>query len=122
EFFERHLLRGKAAGDPREAAVQAVVRLIGRVPDPVRARLLVERASAVFGLDPQVLARAVELRRAGAVSGRPVAAAVEAGRRARYGLEVDVLRALLQDRASLAEAEGRIGPEDLADPACAAVA
>ena len=122
EFFERHLLRGKAAGDPREAAVQAVVRLIGRVPDPVRARLLVERASAVFGLDPQVLARAVELRRAGAVSGRPVAAAVEAGRRARYGLEVDVLRALLQDRASLAEAEGRIGPEDFADPACAAVA
>ena len=122
EFFERHLLRGKIGVDPREAAVQAVVRLAGRMPDPVRARLLIERASAVFAFEPEVLARAVELRRGGEVSARPVAAAVEARRQVRRGLELDVLRALLQDRGSFAETEGWIGPADFKDPACAAVA
>ena len=121
-FFERHVLRGKSAGDPREAAVQAVVRVVARVPDPVRTRLLVERAGAVFGLEPDVLMRAVDLRRTGQVSERPVAAAVASRRQARRGIEVDVLRALLQDRESLAEALGTIEPGDFEDPLCASVA
>ncbi len=122
EFFERHVLRGKVAGDPREAAVQAVVRLIGRVPDPVRARLLIERSGAVFGLEPEVIARAVALKRSGQVSERPVQAAVQAQRRFQRGVEVDVLHALLQDRGSFAETEGLVGPEDFRDPLCAEVA
>ena len=122
EFFERHVLRGKVAGDPREAAVQAVVRLIGRVPDPVRARLLIERAGAVFGLEPEVIARAVALQRGGQVSQRPVEAALHAQRRLQRGVEVDVLHALLQDRGSFAETEGHVGPEDFRDPLCAEVA
>ncbi len=122
EFFERHVLRGKVAGDPREAAVQAVVRLIGRVPDPVRARLLIERSGAVFGLEAEVIARAVALQRGGQVSERPVQAAVHAQRRFQRGVEVDVLHALLQDRGSFAETEGLVSPEDFRDPLCAEVA
>ncbi len=122
EFFERHVLRGKVTGDPREAAVQAVVRLIGRVPDPVRARLLIERAGAVFGLEPEVISRAVALQRGGQVSERPIQAAVHAQRRLQRGVEVDVLHALLQDRGSFEETEGHVGPLDFRDPLCAEVA
>jgi hypothetical protein len=122
EFFERHVLRGKVTGDPREAAVQAVVRLISRVPDPVRARLLIERAAAVFGLEPEVLARAVALQKGGQVSERPIQAAVQAQRRFQRGVEVDVLHALLQDRGSFAETEGHVDPKDFRDPLCAEVA
>ncbi len=121
-FLERHVRGGPVAGDPHEAAAQAVVRLIGRVPDPVRAQLLIERAGAVFGLEAGVLARAVEFRRQGQVSDRPVEAAVAAQRRARQGVEVDVLRALLQDRGSFAETDGQVGPGDFRDPVCARVA
>ena len=76
----------------------------------------------MFGLDQNVLARAVELKRAGQASDRPVEAAVQAQRRARRGIELDVLHALLQDPGSLSETEGFITPEDFRDPLCATVA
>jgi len=121
-FFERHVLRSGQSGDPREAAVQAVVRLVARVTDPVRSRLLLERASEVFGLSAEVLARAVALRRTGDVSEAPVRAVVRVERSLERGLEEQLLRAWLLDAEALAEARERIGPEDFADPLCARVA
>jgi DNA primase len=122
EFVQRHVLRAPGAGDPRERALQAVVGLGAGVPDPVRLRLLLERASGVFGFPEAVLARAVALRRRGEVSPAPVAAAVrEQGRHDRHA-EAQLLRALLHAPHAVAEASAAVAAEEFRDPACAALA
>jgi DNA primase catalytic core len=83
------------SGDPRERALQAVVEVAARVEDPVRSRLLLERAEQVFGVEPRVLARALSLRRSGERSAAPIAASVRARATALGTLERQVLQALL---------------------------
>jgi DNA primase len=121
-FLERHMIRTGGAADAREAAVQAAVRLAAEVSDPVRSRLLVERASEVFGLSADVLARAVSLRQSGQVSEQPARAAVRAQRSGDRELEEQVLRALLIEPEARDRVRDRIGPEDFRDPVCRSAA
>lgn len=127
EFVQRHMLRGTPAGgagvgDPRERALQAVVGLGTGIEDPIRLRLLLERASQVFGMSEAVLARAVTLRRQGQGVERPLAAALREQRGGEQDLERRLLRSLLHAPAERAEARRTLSPEDFGDPACAALA
>jgi len=71
EFVHRHVLRTSTGGDPRERALQVVVRLLAGVDDPVRLQGLVQRAAQVLGrslslrsgVDEQTIAQAVRLAR-----------------------------------------------------------
>lgn len=94
EFVHRHVLRTATGGDPRERALQVVVRLLTGVQDTIRHRLLVERASQVFGVAEGVIARAARLASSGERGGQPVAAAVQGQRRTESDLERRLLRAL----------------------------
>jgi DNA primase len=123
EFIQRHVLRaGDAAGDPRERALQAVVRLAVEVRDPIRARLLIERASQVFGLSEAVLGRAVGLSRRGENAAPPVQAAMREQRRGEGELERGLLRALLRAPEALDAVRVQVSPEDFRDPDAAALA
>jgi DNA primase len=123
DFIQRHVLRGgPGAGDPRERALQAVVRLAGEVRDPIRVRLLIERASQVFGLPESVLARAVGLGKRGESATPPLQAAVREQRRGAGDLERALLRALLHAPEALAPVRESVGPEDFQDQGCAALA
>jgi DNA primase len=125
EFIQRHVLRaegGAAAGDPRERALQAVVRLAAEVRDPIRVRLLLERASQVFGLPESVLARAVGLHKGGQSTEAPLKAAVREQRRGESDLERRLLSALLHASEELQKARQLLRPEDFRDPECAALA
>ena len=123
EFIQRHLLRGPAAGrDPRERALQAVVELGVKVADPIRRQTLVERASQVLRQPERVIARAMDLRRSGQPSERPVEAAVRQQRTGEAYGERRLLGALLHRPESLAEVRTLVAPGDFADPAHAALA
>jgi DNA primase len=115
EFVQRHVLKRGGGGDPRERALQSVVRMLGGVQDEIRARLLVERASQVFALSENVIARAVRLARSGQTSERPVSAAVGAQRRVDHELERKVLQALLHAPGALAWARAEADPEEFPD-------
>lgn len=122
EFVQRHVLQRGAGGDPRERALHAIVRLAAGVSDTIRYRLLVERASQVFGLAEAAIARAVQLQRAGQKSDAPIEAVLKERRRIEEDLERRTLRALLHDPAALPAARERLEPEDFRDPACAELA
>ena len=122
EFLQRHGLRSGGSGDPRERALHAVVRLVAQVRDPIRLRLLLERASQVFGLPVAVVGRAVSLKQSGQTSDQPLRLAVRAQREPQRHVERSLIRALLHDPTALDVARDRIGPEDFADPALARVA
>ncbi len=121
-FIQRHTLRANLAGDPRERALQAVVGLAAEVRDPIRLRLLIERAGQVFGFPETVLTRAVALKRGGEGTERPLQGAVREQRRAEEGLERRLLQALLLAPGAITEARARLSAEDFRDPACAALA
>jgi DNA primase len=123
EFVQRHLLRERdATGDPRERALQSVVRLAAEVRDPVREGVLLERAAAVFGFSASVLARAVALQRGGQRSTAPVEAAVRRERRIESVAERHLLRALLRAPEAIADVRERLAPESFQDPAARALA
>jgi len=117
EFVQRHVLRKGGGGDPRERALQSLVRMLAGVQDEIRVRLLVERASQVFALPENVIGRAVQLARTGQSSERPVAAAVGAQRRVEDALERKVLQALLHAPEALEWARGEAAAEDFPDGA-----
>lgn len=122
-FIQRHVLRaGPAGGDPRARALQSVVTLAVQVGDEIQRHLLLERASAVFGLDRAVLERAVGFKRAGQKSDEPIAAAVRAQRGGVQSLERHALQALLMAPEEIEYARGEIAPADFEDPASAALA
>jgi DNA primase len=126
-FIQRHVLRAGATGaaaaaDPRERALQAVVELALQVGDEIRRRLLLERASRVFGIAEAVLDRAVELKRKGQRSDQPLEAVLRVQRSGALSLERQALQALLMAPEELAFARGEIAPADFEDPACAALA
>ena len=129
EFVHRHLLRTASApgrspglGDPRERALQILVRLLTGVQDPIRHRLLVERTSRVFGVAEGVIARAARLASSGDTSGRPVAAVVHAQRRAVGELERRLLRGLWRAPELLQAARDELQAEDLEDGSARALA
>ena len=122
EFVQRHVLRSARGGDPRERAIQTVVRIASGVTDPIRRRLLVERASQVFGLSEGVIARAVGQAKVGEDSARPLAAAVGAQRKRTSDIEKNALRALMRAPAALQEAREQLAPEDFEDTAASALA
>ena len=127
EFVHRHVLRAAEAaagrgGDPRERAMQAVVTLGGAVQDPVRVKLLFERASQVLGVPEGVLERGLALRRSGQSADRPLAAAARDRRDLEHGLERLLLRALIQAPSAREEVMGVVELADFRDPVCAAVA
>jgi DNA primase len=122
EFIQRHVLRAGGAGDPRERALHAVVGLAVGIPDLIRRRLLIERASQVFGLSEDVLGRAVALKRRGQDSQRPVQAAVTDLRRGERFMEEKLLHLLLHRPEELERVQALLAPEDFRDPACAALA
>lgn len=117
EFVQRHVLRRGGGGDPRERALQVVVRLLVGVQDTIRFRLLVERASQVFGLSEGVLARAAQLARGGSPSDAPIASAVRAQQKTEHDIERKALQALLHAESHLEWARGFLSPEEFADPA-----
>ena len=122
EFVQRHVLRSARGGDPRERAIQTVVRIASGVTDPIRRRLLVERASQVFGLSEGVIARAVRQSQGGEDAARPLAAAVGAQRLRASDIEKNALRALVRAPAALQQAREQLAPEDFEDPAASALA
>ena len=122
EFVHRHVLRTSTGGDPRERALQVVVRLLAGVTDPIRQRLLVERASQVFGLSESVIARAsrLALRKEGTTE--PVSHAVRAQRRAEGTVERSLLQGLLHAPELLEQARTELTPEHFEDAAARALA
>lgn len=122
EFVHRHVLRRAGGGDPRERALQTVVRLATGVPDAIRRRLLVERASQVFGLSENVIDRAVLLARTGQGAERPIAAAVGEQRRRQDLMERRLLQALVWAPEVLDEARAVLAPDRFRDPAAAELA
>jgi len=123
EFVHRHVLRTTTGGDPRERALHVVVRLLAGVRDTIRHRLLVERASQVFGLSEGVIARAAHQATAsGERVPEPVSAAVRAQRRVEGELERRLLRGLWLAPELLDEARAELQPADLEDPGARALA
>ncbi|HEY2956184.1 MAG TPA: DNA primase [Candidatus Eisenbacteria bacterium] len=125
EFVQRHVLRATDAArgaDPRERALQAVVTLAGAVRDPVRVKLLFERAAELLGFAASVLERALALRASGQGVERPLAAAVRERREREHGIERLLLQALIQAPAARDEVGRSVTPADFRDPRCAAVA
>lgn len=117
EFVQRHVLKRGGGGDPRERALQVFVRLLVGVQDTIRSRLLVERASQVFGLSEAVLARAARLARGGQASEAPIASAVRAQQKSEHDLERKALQALLHADTYRDWARALLTPEEFADPA-----
>lgn len=122
EFVQRHVLKRGGGGDPRERALQVFVRLLVGVQDTIRFRLLVERASQVFGLSEAVLARAAQLARGGQPGEAPIASAVRAQRKSEHDLERKALQALLHAESLREWARGLVTPADFADPAAGELA
>ena len=127
EFVQRHVLRvteamGVRGGDPRERALQAVVALGGSVQDPVRVKLLFERAAQLLGFPEAVLERGLALKKTGQGAERPLAAAARDRRNLEHGIERLLLRALIQAPAARDDVIAVVEPADFKDPACAAVA
>jgi DNA primase len=123
EFVHRHVLRTGTGGDPRERALHVVVRLLAGVTDAIRHRLLVERASQVFGLSEAVIARAARPPAAGGErGGNPVSDAVRAQRRAEGEMERRLLRGLWHAPELLDEAREELKVSDFEDAGARALA
>jgi DNA primase len=122
EFIQRHVLRAGGSGDPRERALQAVVTLAVEIKDLIRRRLLVERASQVFGLTESVLLRAVALRAQGQDSARPLQAAVTQLRQGEQFVERKLLQLLVHRPEEIARVRAILSPDDFLDPAAAELA
>ncbi len=127
EFVQRHVLgaalaAGWARAEALAKAVEAVVGVAAGVPDPVRVRMLLERAAEVLAVEESVLARSVSLRRRGQSIETPVQAAVREQQRGEEALERRLLRSLLLAPQVLDEVRQRLSPEDFRDPACRALA
>jgi DNA primase len=123
EFVQRHVLRRGGGGDPRERALQVLVRLFGGVQDTIRERLLVERASQVFALPEAVIAQAVRHSRSAPARERPgsapgpAPAAPVRQRRPDDALEKKVLQALLRAPGALESAREALTPSAFAEGA-----
>jgi DNA primase len=121
EFVHRHVYRAASAGgsspaDAKERALQAVVALAAAVADPVKVKLLLERAAEVFGVPEGVLSRGVALRRQRQGIETPVREAVRQQRRGEASVEKELLRSLLHAPQALDHVRTRISPADFGDP------
>jgi DNA primase len=121
-FVQKHVFSTPGPGDPLERAVATIVELAGSIEDPVRTRILLDRAAAVFGMPVAVLQRATALKRRGQGVEHPVRAVVEQRRRGERDLEHRLLQALLQAPEGLEEARRCLSPEDFRGPEARALA
>jgi hypothetical protein len=118
EFVHRHVLRVTTGGDPRERALHVVVKLLAGVTDAIRHRLLVERASQVFGLAEAVIARAARQAAAGGTGvPEPVIVAIKAQRDAAGRMDRDFLLGLWYAPQLLAEIRESVRPEHVTEGA-----
>ena len=127
EFVQRHVLRttgatGPRGGDPRERALQAMVTLGAAVQDPVRVKLLFERAAELLGVTEAVLERGLALRRSGQSADRSLAAVARDRRERVAGLERLLLQALILAPAAREDVKEMVEPADFRDATCATVA
>jgi len=111
-FVQKHVFSTSGPGDPLERAVATIIELAGSIEDPVRTRILLDRAAAVFGMPVAVLQRATALKRRGQGVEHPVRAVVEQRRRGERDLEHRLLQALLQAPGALEDTRRRLSPED----------
>ncbi|MFM8558070.1 MAG: DNA primase, partial [bacterium] len=116
EFVHRHVLRTATGGDPRERALQVVVRMLTGVQDTIRLQLLVERSSQVFGIPERVIEQAVRRARVPdpARGSSPV---VPVPSRPVQELDRALLRALWAAPDALAHVRELVAPEHLGDGA-----
>ncbi len=121
-FVQRHRMKAEGGGDPREPALQAVVKLVAGVRDPIRARLLVERAEEVFGVPGAVLARAARLKGAGYDEKRPLRAELRAQLKPKEAVEMTLLRAVLHQPSLLEGLRHRLAARDFEETSCRALA
>jgi DNA primase len=127
EFVHRHVHRaataaGSTPAAAQERSLQAVVALAAGISDPVRVKLLLERAAEVFGVPESVLNRGVALRRQGTRIESPVRDVVRQRVLGEAGLERELLRALLRVPQALELVRPRLTPADFRDPACRSLA
>lgn len=115
EFVQRHVVRKGGGGDPRERALQSVVRMIGGVQDTIRFRLLVERASQVFGLPEAIIARAVQQVSKGQPASPSAATGARGKPRVLTDLERKALQSLLHAPDLVDWARGQLRLEDFDD-------
>ena len=125
EFVQRHVLRRGGGGDPRERALQAVLRLLAGVGDTIRREVLIQRAdnvmgdvlSGVDGRAYQVISRALGQLRSGQAGQSAAPSAVRAPKRTEHDLERRALQALLHAESLREWAREFVSPEEFADPA-----
>jgi DNA primase len=126
EFVQRHVLGSADGGDPRERALQAVVRLAEVIADPIRFEHFVGRADAVLGGRQQevraAVERAVALRKKGQSAAAPIQAVVREQRRGESDLERMLLRALLMAPEAMDETRERVALDLFHDRECLALA
>ncbi len=118
DYVQKHGYRRGGPGDPRERALQTIVGLAAEIQDPVRQRLLLERAGQVFGIPERVLARATGLRKSGQRSEVPVSAAVRVQSASDAYMERQLLRGLLNAPEHRDVVREHLTPEDFQDSAC----
>jgi DNA primase len=117
-WVREHARRTTTGADPRERGLQHVVRIAGAVGDPIRLRLLLERAASAFGVPVPVLDRAVARRAtAGATApAPPVAAPRRTPGDPRLAVERRLLTALFMAPGTRAIVRDRLTGDDFADP------
>jgi DNA primase len=123
EFVHRHVHQaataaGSARADAQERSLQAIVALAAAVSDPVKVKLLLDRAAEVFGVPAAVLQKGVAIRQQGTRIESPVREMVRQRELGETGLERELLRALLRAPQALDPVRQRLSPEDFRDPAC----
>jgi DNA primase len=115
-WVREHARRTAGTADARERGLQQVVRIAATIGDPIRLRLVLERAAAVFGVPVSVMSHAVA-RRGG--PGLPVAAPPGPSRVAadpRHAVERRLLAALIMAPGTRAIVRDRLAAEDFSDP------
>jgi DNA primase len=116
EFVHRHVLRTATGGDPRERALQVVVRMLTGVQDTIRLQLLVERSSQVFGIPERVIEQAVRRARV-PDSARASSPVVPVPSRPVHELDRALLRALWAAPEAIADVRELVAPTDLVEGA-----
>jgi DNA primase len=121
-FVQRHMARGTGSRDAREQGLQTMVRLAAGVTDPIRLRLLLERAAETFGVGIGVLARAIHVHRGKGPASAVLPAEVARQRDRERSIESRLLTAVLFAPDALPDVMQWSQPEDFRDPDCRALA
>jgi hypothetical protein len=111
-----HARRTAGSADPRERGLQQVVRIAGAIGDPIRLRMVLERAASVFGVPVSVLSRAIQKRSTPSVAPTSIPATQRVATDPRHAVERRLLAALLMAPGTRAIVRERLHPEDFSEP------